>query len=597
MLPTNKRDNMTEYLDLTKWQVASALSEAASAKLETAIAPEDFMRALERPPEHQMGDYACPCFRFARTVGKKPPEIALLLSQGLEESGGEWVAKADVAGAFLNIHVNLAKYSQVLLQDIETGDYFKRAQMIAGSAPQKVMIEYSQPNTHKAFHVGHMRNVALGDSLGRLYEYCGYPVVMANYIGDEGTHIAKCIWYMKRQQAVAPDSRRGEWLGEMYARACIELEDAPKEEQQQFQDEVSAILRQIESKQGDAYAFWQESRQWSIDDFKEIYEWVDARFDHWFCESEVSEESQQIVDEYLTKGVFVEDDGAIGLDLKNDKLGFVLLRKRDGNTLYATKDLALARRKYAEFNIEKSIYVVGSEQNLHFKQVFKTLDKMGFKQAKDCYHLSYGMVVLPDGKMSSRKGNQIIFRQLKESLEAEMGRKLERYQGEWSSEKLAAVNRLLCVGAIRYGMVCSDPVKDLVFSLPDWLSFEGNTGPYLMYAFARTQSILAKGAEQGYFPNFDATSLFIHEDERELIRYMNDLNVAVKNACETSRHSVLAHHLFDMGKVYSRMLANVKVLNLEDKAISEARLALLSSFAKILKQGLYILGITPPERM
>ena len=188
---------------------------------------------------------------------------------------------------------------------------------------------------------------------------------------------------------------------------------------------------------------------------------------------------------------------------------------------------------------------------------------MGFEQAKDCFHLSYGMVVLPDGKMSSRKGNQIIFRQLKESLQNEMTKKLEKYKDEWSEKELTETNRRLCVGAIRYGMICSDPAKDLVFSLEDWLSFEGNTGPYLMYAYARTQSILRKGAAQDLAPNLEKVSLLTHQDERELLQYMNDFNNVVATACEGNRLSAIAHHLFDMSKVYSRLLSNVSVLQAE----------------------------------
>ena len=266
---------------------------------------------------------------------------------------------------------------------------------------------------------------------------------MVNYIGDEGAHIAKCLWYIHKFNHKAPAENRGEWLGEMYSKASMALEDAPKDQLPALNAEISAVLRAIESKQGPIFEEWKETREWSLADFDEIYRWIDARFDHFFYESDVSEESQEIVDEYLKSGVFANSDGAVGLDLKEEKLGFVIVRKTDGNTTYATKDLALARVKFRQYQIKKSIYVVASEQNLHFKQVFRTLEKMGFSEAKDCFHLSYGMVVLPDGKMSSRKGNIIKFRELRERMEQEMDKNLEKYRGEWSEAEIADIRRKL----------------------------------------------------------------------------------------------------------------------------------------------------------
>ncbi|NRA65099.1 MAG: arginine--tRNA ligase [Pseudobacteriovorax sp.] len=580
-------------IDVVKEQVAAELALVLKKAFDQDVDSHLAFLALERPKNPQHGDYACPCFRFSKLLGSNPKDISAKAAEAINSDSLQWLSSAEAVGPFLNIRLNTETFANHLLPGILSGDLNSQA----SHSGEKVMIEYSQPNTHKAFHVGHMRNVALGDSLGRLYKHCGYDVVMVNYIGDEGAHIAKCIWYMEKVGEQAPETGKGEWLGKMYAGASNALDLADAETKKELNEEVSEVLRRIESKSGATYEFWKESREWSISDFEEIYEWTNAHFDHWFSESEVSEDSQKIVTEFLDKGVFVEDQGAIGLDLKDDKLGFVLLRKRDGNTLYATKDLALARKKYDDFNIQKSIYVVASEQNLHFKQVFKTLEKMGFEQAKDCFHLSYGMVVGPDGKMSSRKGNQIIFRELKESMEAAMKEKLEKYVGVWSEEELAETTRRLCVGAIRYGMICSDPVKDIVFSMPDWLSFEGNTGPYLMYAYARTQSILEKAEKKGLQPSVDSLKLLVHEDESELMIYLNDFESVIQSACEANRLSSIAHHLFDMAKVYSRMLSNVSIINAESSELAGARLTLIASFARVLKTGLYILGMEPPRRM
>lgn len=594
----------TDELDYPRLVVAKVIARSISHLVGKESSPSgdsdvhSIYRTIERPPESHLGDYAFPCFRFARLLKKNPAMIANDLSSLIQgEFASDWIASVDVVGAFLNIKCHPVKLATYLVNDIRNGHYLQRCQKALGSTPDKVMIEYSQPNTHKIFHVGHMRNVALGDSLGRILEFCGHPVVFANYIGDEGAHIAKCIWYIKKFDQKVPADRRGEWLGDMYAKATNKISEADSELRQQYDKEVSEVLRAIESKKGDLYEFWRESREWSLSDFHEVYDWTGARFDHFFYESDVSEESQQIVDEYLDKEVFVLDDGAVGIDLKEEKLGFLIVRKSDGNTTYGTKDLALARRKFRDFAIDQSIYVVASEQNLHFKQVFKTLEKMGFDNASKCHHLSYGMVVLPEGKMSSRTGNVIAFNDMRHRLAEELGKQLRKYEGDWEQERIDDVSHKLAVGAVRYGMICSDPVKDIVFDLENWLSFEGNTGPYLMYSYARTRSILAKAKAQGYEADEACLSAIGNQEEIDLMRHMNDLNGAIAFAAEQKKPSCLAHHLFDMCKAYNRFLAQVSVLKAESDKARSARLCLLESFSLILKAGLNLLGMTPPEKM
>lgn len=587
--------------DHSKAQVAAAVQHALSGILSLAELPsgleiDKIYGMLERPPEAAMGDYALPCFRIAKELKRKPQDVADELSKALTAGGSPWIEKIDTAGPFMNIHVPASALAQNLVPAILDGSLIERNKRATGPRP-KVMIEYSQPNTHKSFHVGHMRNVVLGDSLGRIYKACGYPVMMVNYIGDEGAHIAKCLWYILKNNQKAPDTQMGEWLGRMYSSASAALDAVTDDDKIKVNEELSQILREIESKQGPTFDLWKKTRQWSINEFNEIYAWSGAHFDHWFSESEVSEESQEIVDEYLEKGVFVNSEGAVGLDLKDEKLGFVILRKRDGNTTYATKDLALARRKFSQFNIEKAIYVVASEQNLHFKQVFRTLDKMGFPQAKSCYHLSYGMVVGPDGKMSSRAGNIITFNELRERLDLELAKYLDKYRGDWSDAEIKDATHKLATGTIRYGMVCSDPVKDIVFHLKDWADFEGNTGPYLMYAYARTRSILRKAKDSGLSLKDANLALLSSPEEKDVLRYLNDLNNVIIQACESNKPSVLCHHLFNMCKANNRSLAANPVLKAETAPLRSARVLLAEAFTESLKYGLSLLGIEPPERM
>lgn len=597
---------LTNYsYDPAKVSLATSLFSALG-KIESNLPAElsvvDFFKTLEQPPEKSLGDYALPCFRFAKAIKKNPNEVATELKRLLEEEKNPWIDNIVLKGAFLNIFTNQNQVAKAIIPSLVSGEGFRILKQNAEKNKINVMIEFSQPNTHKEFHVGHGRNVCLGDSICRLFIYNGYKVIAANYIGDEGTHIAKCLWGVENYTGtdkLEQIENKAEWLGQRYVEANNKLKDAANDEslKAKYNAEISAILKSIESKSGKYFDIWKITRQYCLDDFDRIYKWLDVKFDHFFYESDVSEDSQRIVNEYLKKGVFKEDQGAIGMDMSDKKLGFFMVRKTDGTTLYATKDLALAEEKFNKFQIDRSIYVVGSEQNHHFKQVFYALEKMGFPQASKCYHLSYGMVVRPDGKMSSRAGNSFTFLQLINLVVDEINTYLEKYKGEWDETRMKDTAHKLAVGAIKYGMLQADPVKEIVFDPKEWVSFEGNSGPYLMYSYARTQSILTKAAEQGIKASFDHLDLLTHETERDLMRHLYDFNQTVINACENYRPSTLANHLFFTCKAYNRFYTEVSVMKAETEELKSARLSLLKAFADMLKTGLYLLGMTPPEKM
>lgn len=579
--------------------VVSQALKSPSLSLGFDLEPEEIASGLGRPPRPEMGDYALPCFRYAAQAKIKPIELAARLRDAVMALGDPWVVRAEIEGAFLNLTLDPARWADAILDDVRHDRMFEHLRRGADPGAAPTMIEYSQPNTHKEFHVGHLRNVALGDSLRRICEYCGDRVIAANYVGDLGTHVAKCIWYLQKQRPEVPERDRGVWLGGMYAAAVRDLESGSEDERAAKEQGVSRVLAEIEQKQGAAYDLWMTTRQWSLDLFREVYQALDARFDHYFYESELSDEAQQIVDQFLERGVFVRSEGAIGVDLKEHKLGFLLLRKRDGTTLYATKDLALARRKIEDFHVRTSIYVVGSEQQLHFRQVFKTLELMGFGAASRCFHLSYGLVTLPEGKMSSRAGTAIPFRHLHESMRAALRAILKKYEGDWSPAEIDDTADRLCVGALKYGMIASDPQKTLVFDRDKWLAFEGDTGPYLMYCYTRARSILAKGLEGGQSPAIDAGAgaLLSSAEERDLLRYLHDLNEAVLAARRELKPSLVAIHLYDMCRSFNRFYSQNPVLKATDPAIVRARLALTECFGKTLKRGMDLLGMSPPERM
>ena len=577
--------------------IASALTELLSAYDPAPVwSVAEVIALLEQPPDAALGDYAFPCFQLARHFRKAPPAIAAELAGQWSESGvSAWgLDQVQATGPYLNFTINPGKLATAILPAVADGSNFRAPH---ADSRERVMIEFSQPNTHKGFHVGHLRNVALGDALCRIFRYNGYEVVGANYIGDVGTHIAKFLWYYERfNEEPPPEQQRGEWLGELYTKAILLLENAPPGKREAYRQEVREILQKLEDADPELDTTWQETRQWSLDDFDEIYEWLAVRFDHVFYESEVDDEGKEMVLQGERDGVFLLSDGAIGIDLEDEQLGFFLLLKSDGTTLYATKDLALAKRKFDQFGIARSIYVVGAEQTLHFKQVFATLRRMGYAQAELCHHLPYALVMLPEGKMSSRVGNVILFSQLRrEMLDSLRTQHFQARKGEWPEEEIKETSRKVAVAALKYGMLAQDPAKTIVFSMEDWLKTEGDTGTYLVYAYVRICSIVRK---LGIAPSAEADcSLLCHPNEKALSRRLLDFNRVVWSAGEQFKPSLLARALYDLARDFSRAYTTCSVKHAETEALQHARLLLFHCVAETLKQGLHLLGITPPERL
>ncbi len=570
--------------------------------------PEIPAGKIERPPNPELGDYAFPCFLLSKAMRKAPAQIATELEQavGPAVSAAPQFAGVRAAGPYLNFTVSVEGMARLVIPAILDGSYFQSNRQHLGKSAggKKVMVEYSQPNTHKAFHVGHMRNVAVGDALTRILEYNGNEVVAANYIGDSGAHIAKCLWYYDRHREGEPPApgeppfagqTRGEWLGRLYTAATEKLAAASAEERQRYDSEIGTVLQQLESKTGAINDLWLRTRQWSLDAFDEIYRWLGARFDHVFYESDM-EMGRRIVDEGLESGVFHRSQGAVGIDFGEDDLGFFMVLKADGTTLYSTKDLALAKIKFQQFGIEESIYVVGAEQKLHFQQVFRTLGELGYTQAERCKHVAYGLVVLPAGKMSSRAGNAILFSSLRQALNDYIFENyLDARRGEWDEAELAETARRIAVAGIRYGMVKQDPARQITFNLDDWLVSEGNTGTYLCYAYTRIMSV-GRIVPDDPDPEADFSTLR-HEYEKALLRELHEFNRHVRNAGERLEPNLVANALYGLAQAFSSTYHVSPVKRAENADLRAARLALFHATGRVMRHGLELLGIEPPERM
>lgn len=558
----------------------------------TTLKLEDVYDSLVDPPQSDLGDLAFGCFQLAKQFKKAPAQIAQELKDQIKLD--DQIEKIEAVGPYLNFKFSLLALSEQLLVPIEQGEYF---QLQLTENNPKTMIEYSQPNTHKELHVGHMRNLCLGDALIRIMRYCGYPIVSSTFPGDVGTHVAKCLWYLKyHNQEALPETGRGEWLGRMYSRAHNKLEDevgTPLEEKNR--EILTLILHQLEKKQGEYYELWKETRQWSIDLMNRIYKWADVSFDTWYWESDVDSTSVEYIKALYSQGKLIESQGAIGMNLEDDQLGFCLLLKKDGTGLYATKDVELARRKFQEHKIEKSIYVVDMRQALHFKQVFKVLEKIGFPQAKDCFHLQYNFVELPDGAMSSRKGNIVPLTTLIHNMENMIkDQYLNRYRGEWKETEIDEVACEVAKGAIRYGMLRIDNNKKIVFDMSEWLKIDGESGPFIQYSYARIHSLCRKMNYQYEKVNH---ALLTHDAERKLMQSLMHYNSLMVRAAQDCKPSLLCTYLYDVAKKFNYFYHECSIGNAETPELKKARLSLSYCTGMILKKGLELLGIPAPERM
>ena len=592
--------------------IAKAIVDALPAEAGASI--PSVAEALSTPPDPALGDVAYPCFKLAKALRKAPPQIAADLASALARVPA--FAAATASGAYVNLRLAPGHAAAIVLPAFVRGTAEPTV-----TRRERVMVEYSQPNTHKAFHVGHMRNLCLGDALVRLLRADGYDVIAANYLGDVGAHIARCLWWyldvLDDAGRTPPATARGEWLGEIYGAASNQLsqwadasDDASKAKLAAAKARTTEILQKLEARDPELTKVWMQTRQWSLDEFDEIYAWCGVHFDRIFYESDVDEPALQIVDEFLAKGVFVESDGAIGIFNEEVKhMPFFMLRKRDGTSLYGTKDLALARKKFEQDHIDRSIYVVDVRQSDHFRHVFLTLAKMGFAQAARCEHVPYEMVELPSGAMATRSGNVILFRALRERMVAHVkSQYLEKYRGEWPDAEIDECAQRLALGAIKYGMLSRDVNQKIVFELEGWLELEGNTGPYLQYAAARVGSILRKGEEAGHAVQRDlladpprlsqVLATLVQPEERELVAALDGLHPAAAQAAATLRPSVLCNYLFDLAKTTNRFVTSKQCRVLQSEGdVRIARLMLMAATHDALRWGLARLGIVAPQRL
>lgn len=544
---------------------------------------------LRMPPDPKMGDLSLACFGLAKILGQSPVETAKKLAEAFKHESlviSHWssVEKAEAIGPYLNIFINQNTIVENILKNIlKQKKKYGEAKMGKG---ETIMVEYSGPNPGKGFHIGHLRNTVLGTAIINLLRNAGYKVTPVNYLNDTGTHIAKVIWiYKKYYLGKEPKANRGEWLGRLYAEAEGKLAANPE-----IKNEISQIHRQLEEKDKTIVAIRKKINTWSLDDFNRIYKQLGAEFKKVYWDHDYYNQGKEIVADLEKKGIAEKSEGAVIVNLEKYNLATLVVLKSDGTALYITKDIAMAKERFEKHNPDKMIYIVGNEQALHFRQLFKILDLWGFSQAKNCYHLSYELVRLKEGKMSSRAGNVILYNELfGEALAKSLAETKERHP-EWAEKKIKSTAEKISLAALKFGMLKQSTNEIITFDLDEALEFQGFTGPYLLYTVARINSIFTKYGTWNIKQKKSNFSLLKEQSEINLVKKLGQFPEVVSGIVKSNEPAHLARYLFELSQEFNTFYHELPVLKAE-AGLREARLALIDMVKMVLERGLGLLGI------
>jgi arginyl-tRNA synthetase len=549
--------------------------------------------------------------RAGKGTGKPVPQRAQEIAEQARDHVGsvKGISRIEAVKGYLNLYFSTEEYaSRVINTIIQQGENFGRGE----KKSERVMVELAQPNTHHSFHIGHTRNAILGESLARIMELAGFETIRATYPGDIGLGVITVVWaYDKFYRGQEPRDvhERGQWLAKIYSEATKMLEpkeDESAEEKAQretYDAERREMLRKWDAGDPSVRALWLETREWSLEEFRDILSTLDIEMDVWFFESEVDEPSKAIVNELLERGI-AEDERPEGgpvivkidekLGLEKEKYRTAVILRSDGTTLYLTKDLALAKEKFEKYNVDRSIYVVDNRQSLHFQQAFKILELWGFPQAEQCYHLAYGYVSLPEGAMSARKGRVALFKDVADEAERRALAAMTERTPEMSNTQRIQVARQIGLGALAYAMLSVDNNKDIVFDINDALSFDGRTAPYIQNAHVRANSILRKA---GGMPGSATFSHDLASHEVQLIDLISRFPATVEQAAQEYRPLVVATYAYDLANAFHSFYHSVPVIQAESAEVQAARLRLVAAAKQVLANALHLLVIQAPDVM
>lgn len=554
-----------------------------SKEVET-LSEEEIISLIEIPPSYDMGDYAFPCFRLAKAFRKAPNLIAEELASRFGDNVN--FEKIESAGPYVNFFINRNKLVETVLKEIkEKGSGYGSSNLGEGKT---VIVEYSSPNIAKPFHIGHIRTTVIGNSIFKIYKFLGFNTIAINHLGDYGTQFGMLIAAYKKwgDRKVIEADPINELL-KLYVKF-----NAEADLNESLRDEARYWFKELEDKNEEALELWQWIRDISLKEFNKVYDMLNIKFDSYAGESFYSDKMEKVIKEMELKGILKESKGAFIVDLEPYGMPPALIKKSDGSTLYTTRDIAAAFYRKETYDFYKNIYVVASQQNLHFKQWMKVIELMGYEWANDCIHIPFGMVSLEDGTLSTRKGRVVFLEDvLNTAIKNTLNIIEERNPNLKNKEEVA---KQVGIGAVIFQELFNQRIKDYVFSWDRTLSFEGETGPYVQYTHARATSLLEKG-EFNLEDDIDY-SLLKTEEEVNVARLLYDFPNVIINAMEKNEPYFITRHIIEIAKTFNKFYNTCPIIS-EEENLKKARLMLSYATKTVIKIGLGLLGMEAPDKM
>jgi arginyl-tRNA synthetase len=557
--------------------IAERIKENVELEVET------IEKLIEIPPKPEMGDYAFPCFQLSKVLRKAPNMIAEELKGKISKEGFE---RIENLGPYLNFFVDKVIFTKDTIEKIlNDKDDYGSSEIGNG---KNMIIEYSSPNIAKPFHVGHLFTTVIGNALYKMLDFQGYNCTRINHLGDWGTQFGKLISAYKRwcdDEALEKEPIKE--LLRIYVKFHDEAEKDPL-----LEDEGRMYFKRLEEGAEEETKLWKRFRDLSLNEFKKVYDMLRVDFDSYAGESFYTDKMDEVIEEIDRKGLLVESNGAKVVMLDEFNMPPCIVKKADGTTIYATRDLAAAMYRKKTYNFDKCIYVVGIDQSLHFKQVFTTLKLMGHDWSDDCKHIAFGLVRFADKKLSTRKGDVIFLEDLlNESVEKTL-QVIDEKNPELEDKE--EVSKKIGIGAVIFTYLKNSREKDIVFDWKEMLSFDGETGPYVQYSYARGKSILRKVAVATGDIDYSKLS---SKEEFELIKTLEGFNKAILSALDRLEPFMLTRYIIEVAKGFNKFYNAHSILNAQDEETRNARLKLVEAACQVLKNGLNLIGLQVVEKM